>query len=114
MLLRRIDGYGDNRYYFNSETGKFYLSATSFAKMVLPESPILTKWKSDLGTTEAKLQAQFAAHYGTLMHILIEEFLNQGEINLDNIQTGIVDYCQEHDIDSTLTDGWQRNLRKGG
>lgn len=108
-MLKRTDKYGENRFYYDTETGKFYISATSFCKMVLPENKYLTKWKQELGEFEANRRAKMAAHYGTLMHTLIEGFLEAGKISKSNIHDQLEWYEEIHNIDTNFNK-WQKDL----
>ena len=110
-MLKRTDGFTDNRYYYDTETGKFYVSATSFCSAVLPENPYLVKWKQELGIFEAKRQAKLAAHYGTCMHLCIEDFLSKESYTETMMEARMLAYMSQHDIDQDLEGGWMKKLK---
>lgn len=110
-MLRRIDGYDDKRWYRDTETNKFYISATSFCASVLPENKYLTKWKQDLGEFEANRRAKEAADYGTLMHLLAEDFLNNEELSSYEFEISIEDFCVSKGR-KDLINTWKPRLRK--
>lgn len=99
-MLKRTDKYGENRFYYDTDTGKFYISATSFCKMVLPENKYLTKWKQELGEFEANRRAKMAAHYGTLMHELIEQFLEHKTLERLDIELATGNYINAYSVDA--------------
>ena len=109
-MLKRTDGYTDKRYYFDTETGKFYISATSFCSSVLPENPYLVKWKQSLGEFEANRQSKLAAHYGTCMHICAEEFLSRESYTFNMMHMRMLEYMNENNIDEDLESRWLKDL----
>ena len=110
MALHRTDKYGDQRFYFDDETFKFYMSATTFCKRVLPENPYLTEWKQKLGVFEANRIAKISAHYGTVMHKVIERFLEAIGYTPAMVKADIEDYCQEHYLGEM--EGWVKRINK--
>jgi len=122
-MLKRIDGYGE-RWYFDTQTLRTYLSCTSFCKKVLPESKYLVDWKVKHGEQGAYEQLQKAAHYGTFMHAVIEEYckalkyaqafaIDPGSplYAWKEIQDLCEDYCTEHRI-MYLEDRFLKKIRK--
>ena len=110
-MLKRTDGFTDKRYYFDDETGKFYISATSFCSSVLPENPYLVKWKQSLGEFEANRQAKLAARYGTCMHLCAEDFLSRENYTFSMLHSRTLEYMNKYDIDPDLEGKWLKNLK---
>lgn len=109
-MLKRTDGYTDNRYYYDTDSGKFYISATSFCTAVLPENPYLVKWKQELGTFEAKRQSKIAALYGTLLHIILEDFLGQESYTMVQMTQSMDQFILDHDL-IDLRSKWLKELK---
>ncbi len=110
-MLIRTDKYGGSRFYYETEAKKFYISATTFCAAVLPEAKHLTKWKQDLGFLEANRRAREAADYGTLMHIIIENFLQTGSLTWKKMDGLIRDFIEEHNHKRKYN-AWCHDLKK--
>jgi len=82
-MIFRTDGGAGDRYYYRIEEQEscnnlvFYVSTTTFTKKVLPTSPYLIQWMKEQGTEADKVR-DLAADFGTLMHIVLADFLVNG------------------------------------
>lgn len=109
-MLKRTDRYGDQRYYYDTESKKFYVSATTFCKKVLPENPYLVKWKQELGVFEANRRAKEAALYGILMHIIVEDFLGVENYDIKALLSTTYEFTEKHNKEGLRT-MWIKNLK---
>lgn len=109
-MLKRTDRYSDKRFYYDTETKKFYISATTFCSYVLPENPYLTKWKQELGVFEANRRASEAALYGTLLHLLIEDFVALENYSKTMMEAKIDEFVGRHAMEHNAR-SWHRELK---
>ena len=79
--LRRLDNRGKRVYYrLVNEEPLIYTGVTSMIKATLPTSPQLIEWYKKNGA-DADEMGEEAADYGTLMHIICQKILVEGEYN---------------------------------
>jgi hypothetical protein len=112
-ILRRIDG-GDTRYYFtiDGEDVRFYPSWTSVIQSEIPMGHGLLEWYCNMGYAEAKAYSELRAHYGTCLHILCGEFLQNGSFVIDNVAHTISRYTLKNRLDIAVTATWEQDLQK--
>ena len=115
--LYRADTGSDRFYYTVDEKGEpfFYPSVTTMVGAYLPTSPHLMKWMREKGA-EAEVIKHERAAYGTLMHIMIKDFLLFDEINMDaNIADLYADFFEDGKYIKYRTqcrDEWNHQLKK--
>lgn len=109
-MLKRTDRYSDKRFYYDTDTKKFYISATTFCSYVLPENPYLTKWKQELGVFEANRRAKEAQLYGTLLHLLIEDFVALENYSKTQMEATIDTFIGRHAMEDNAR-RWHRSLK---
>jgi hypothetical protein len=97
--LRRLDNRGKRVYYriLNNEP-LIYTGVTSMIKSTLPTSPQLIEWYKKNGS-DADEMGNEAADYGTLMHIICQKLLVEGEYNFENLIHDISNFCAEQQLD---------------
>lgn len=97
--LRRLDNRGKRVYYimFNDEP-LIYTGVTSMIKATLPTSPQLIEWYKKNGSDSDEMGEE-AADYGTLMHIIFQQVLVQGEYNFEILIHDIANFCNENQLD---------------
>lgn len=110
-MLKRTDKYSDKRFYYDTGTKKFYVSATTFCSYVLPENPVLTKWKQELGVFEATRRTKEAALYGTLLHLIIEDFVGKENYTLHQMEIRAEEFVATSKMEHNLST-WKRELKK--
>lgn len=112
FVIKRIQK-GSNRFYctVNEQEPKFYLSLTSAVSKLLP-APFLANWRGELGNDLADYKANVAAEYGTLYHIVIADFLKDGQIDLDNLNNLVADHIAQKKLSMDLAPEWIDKLHK--
>lgn len=92
---------------------RLYTSLTTAISSCAPMERPLLEWYCKLGLQEADRQLKLSQHYGSLMHIMIGEYLINNFIDLDiNQVTNRVDlYLAEQDFYDSETGGWAEKLQ---
>jgi len=110
--IKRIQK-GRHRFYFTAieEKINFYISLTSAVSKMLP-NPHLSKWRGELGNVLADEVSKTAAHYGTLYHIIIAEFLKKGELDFDKLNDEVCDYLVQVGLPMALSSEWFERIHK--
>lgn len=113
QAVYRLDGADIRWYYTISNHGQvqFYGSVTSILDKTLPTSPYLIKWIADHGVQGANRLRDQKAEYGTLMHLVIADYLQQEYYNLNMMQFIVNHYVREHRIQYD-TSWWAESLQK--
>lgn len=109
----RLDGADIRWYYTISAHGQvqFYGSVTSILDKTMPTSPYLIKWIADHGVQGAARLRDQKADYGTLMHLVIADYLQQETYNLNMMQFIVSHYVREHRLQYD-TSRWAESLQK--
>lgn len=109
----RLDGADIRWYYTISNHGQvqFYGSVTSILDKTLPTSPYLIKWIADHGVQGANRLRDQKAEYGTLMHLVIADYLQQETYNLNMMHFIVQHYAREHRIQYDVS-WWAESLQK--
>lgn len=89
---------------------RFFPSVTTIIKNSTPTSYGLIKLHEEKGKDFAKWFAG-KGHYGTIMHIILGEFILNKTININEIEDIIDDYCVSHKV-SPDTNEWYWNIKK--
>jgi hypothetical protein len=111
--LFRTTGPG-GRYYFDVDPKgnvKRYPSVTTILNHVFPKSEYLIKWIAEHGIKQAEFLKMKAAHYGTLMHICLSQYLMDGYFSFDSLPGRIQTYIWDNRIDFD-TSLWLHELKK--
>lgn len=109
--LIRMDG-GDIRFYYKStlEELKPFPSVTSVIQNATPMSYGLLKWFKSMNEKELEEYVRERQLYGTLMHILIAELMQNELRPLDEFEGLVRTYCLENDLDFKYE--WVEDLQK--
>lgn len=109
----RLDGADIRWYYTISAHGQvqFYGSVTSILDKTLPTSPYLIKWIAEHGVQGANRLRDQKAEYGTLMHLVIADYLQNEVYNLNMMHFIVQHYVREHRIQYD-TSRWAESLQK--
>ena len=102
------------RYYFTAQNAdvKFYPSVTTIIEKTTEMSPGLKKIMADLGFQGFYAMMKEKAHYGTLLHLLIADYLrNDKSFDTDTIPARVYEYVNSENIRFN-TDNWSFNLNK--
>jgi len=88
--LKRIQRKGQ-RYYYEIDDGKVttYISATTVIRDALPTSSFLIDWIAQMGRKEAYKYMNERATFGTLLHIFCADYLIEGFVDLDKVETRV-------------------------
>lgn len=113
QAVYRLDGADIRWYYTISDHGqvRFYGSVTSILDKTLPTSPYLIKWIADHGVQGAARLRDQKAEYGTLMHLVIADYLQQETYNLNMMHFIVQHYAREHRIQYDVS-WWAESLQK--
>ena len=115
-ILRRLDQSSGRHYYTvdpeRTPALKFYPSWTTVIKRICGTSEYLVKWYADMGYAEAKRYMAERADYGTILHILLAEFMTHGKINLDHVIHKAGAYMLAASRDTKIVDPWIDDLKK--
>jgi hypothetical protein len=113
QAVYRLDGADIRWYYTISSHGQvqFYGSVTSILDKTLPTSPYLINWIASHGVQGANRLRDQRAEYGTLMHLVIADYLQQEYYNLNMMQFIVNHYVREHRIQYD-TSWWAESLQK--
>lgn len=102
------------RFYFtqNNATKEktFFLSVTSFSQLVLPTGFALQNWRVGLGKEEADRISEITANYGTLLHILIGEFIKKQKIDFSCLGTDIRMFMKSANVNEKHFGEWYTDL----
>jgi hypothetical protein len=118
--LFRVQSAGERYYMMLDENNKptYYLSVTSFCSKSLGASAFLMKnYFGVLGTEQAELNAEIAAHYGTMLHIEIGNFFKNdyqydfGNSINDALLSVCAKYLQENNLHHSLAYEWREKLQ---
>ena len=107
---------GERRYFKITETEEepridWYNSVTTVIKHTVPKDEFLVKWIADMGYSEAKLYTKERGYYGTFLHIMIEYFLIEKELDLDSISLHLKEYIEKEKVDCK-TDWFEDRAKK--
>lgn len=111
--LFRTTGSGGRYYYNVNPDGSVhrYTSVTTIINQVFPKSEILIKWIAEHGLRQAEFLRDKAAHYGTLMHICLSQYLMDGFFEFETLPARIQTYVWDNNIDFD-TSIWRYNLER--
>lgn len=109
----RLDGADIRWYYTISAHGQvqFYGSVTSILDKTMPTSPYLIKWIADHGVQGANRLRDQKAEYGTLMHLVIADYLQNEVYNLNMMHFIVQHYAREHRLQYDVS-SWAESLQK--
>lgn len=111
--LHRTTGSG-GRYYFDVDSKgnvKRYASVTTILNHVFPKSEYLIKWIAEHGVRQAEFLKMQSAHYGTLMHICLSQYLMDRYFHFDSLSGRIQTYIWDNHIDFD-TASWLHRLKR--
>lgn len=116
IVLPRIYRFNQSglRYYFAEQDGeiKFYPSVTTIIEKTTEMSPGLKRLLAEMGTSDYYAFMRERAHYGTLLHLMIADYLRNGKnFDTDSIPSRLADYVIENNIRFN-TDRWGYELNK--
>ena len=77
---------------------RFYPSATSWMKQVMPTPFFLMQWYRDNSAEYVDERMHISSHFGTLEHVLMSLLLREGSIDLENIDQAVKAYWDIHEI----------------
>lgn len=90
---------------------RLYTSLTTAINTCSPMERGLLEWYAKLGITEADRYTAMRAHYGTLMHLLIGEFLKTGTFDFEEIESKVDNYLGENKYWQPECANWSNDLR---
>ena len=93
--LRRVNT-AQGRFYLSDE--KMYISVTSLIDMTTRQDEGLIRKMSDMGYDKWMTWLNERANYGTIMHILIAEFLEHGYIDFDLLGHRVVVLFEQYNV----------------
>lgn len=109
--------YGYGRSYIRITNGeletpfRLYTSlTTAISTCSAMERPLL-EWYCKLGLAEADRYSKMAAHYGTLMHLLIGEYLQTQTFDFEECETKVQEYLSEKHYYERETNDWAEKLK---
>jgi hypothetical protein len=109
--------YGNGRSYVKLVGGelampfKLYTSLTTAINTCAPMEKPLLEWYCKLGLAEADRQLKISQHYGTLMHLLIGEFLINNFFDFDQVDEKVNEYLSEQSFFEREAEGWADKLK---
>jgi hypothetical protein len=112
----RID-YGTGRSYLKIVDGqleepfRLYTSLTTAINTCAPMERGLLEWYCKLGLAEAERYVKQAMHYGTLMHLVIGQYLIDGVLDFDALYDKVQSYCKEKDYWEREVEMWPTKLK---
>ncbi len=90
---------------------RLYTSLTTAISQCAPMERGLLEWYTKLGLVEAERQLKASQHYGSLMHLLIGEWLIENRFDFGTIQDKIDEYVGEHNCWQPEVAMWPRKLK---
>ncbi len=90
---------------------RLYTSLTTAINSCAPMERGLLEWYCKNGLAEADRLLKESQHYGTLMHLLIGQYLTDNYIDLDTIETQIDIYLSENNYFTQESRYWPDKLR---
>lgn len=110
--LYRYDDRGERFYArVRNESVLWYPSVTRIIKATSPTPQGLMAWYAKHGVQEASKLRDEAAERGTQMHVLIEEYLTTGTLELDGLPefhqkalASFAQFCRDHDVQPVHTE----------
>jgi hypothetical protein len=109
--------YGNGRSYVKLVDGeleqpfRLYTSLTTAINTCAPMEQGLLEWYCKLGLPEAARQVKISQHYGTLMHLLIGEYLINNFFDFDSVEDKVQNYLSEHSFFERESDQWADKLK---
>jgi len=102
--------FGNHRYYYTYGKGKFkfYVSATTICKFIIPESKYLTEWK--MNTPNYEEVASVAAHYGNVMHHQQQDYVMKQRWSKEKAIRWTKKYIEREKLDPDLIHEWTDRL----
>jgi hypothetical protein len=111
--LTRVDADGE-RYYYTEEYGVLP-SVTTVLSNTLPKGVGITDYQIKMGAgdpAQAKEALRIESEQGTLMHIILSEFLIAGSYDFDSLNDRIEEYMQKKNIPWSLHGKWVAFMKK--
>lgn len=90
---------------------RLYTSLTTALNSCAPMERPLLEWYCKLGLAEADRYVKMKQHYGTLMHILIGDFLMTNTFDFEAIDEKVQEYLSEHSYFEKEVNDWPSDLR---
>src|SRR5690606_34060907 len=110
--------YGNGRAYIKilgdgelEQPFRLYTSLTTAIHQASPMAKPLLEWYCKHGYEEAKRLANIAANYGTLLHLVIGEYIINHAFDFDTVTDRVRQYCLENKYTYPETKEWQWKLR---
>lgn len=109
--------YGNGRSYVKLINGdierpfRLYTSLTTAINTCAPMEKGLLEWYCKLGITEADRQLKISQHYGTLMHMLIGEYLINNFFDFDAVSEKVQSYLSDNSFFERETEHWTDKLK---
>jgi hypothetical protein len=109
--------YGYGRSYLRITDGqlespfRLYTSLTTAINSCSPMERGLLEWYCKLGMAEADRYLQVSQHYGTLMHLLIGEYLQTMTFDFEEVGSRVQEYLSEHSFWEKECSEWELKLK---
>lgn len=109
--------YGNGRSYLRITDGqlekpfRLYTSLTTAINSCAPMERGLLEWYCKLGMAEADRYLRMSQHYGTLMHLLIGEYLQTMTFDFEEIEAKVREFLSEKAYWERECNGWAEKLR---
>jgi hypothetical protein len=116
MVYRTKDAGVEGRHYFiYNETDnliEFFIGTTTMLDRIIPKDPMLIRWMKEKTIHEQEEILFERSHYGTMFHILANNYLKNGRIDLDKINIYIAQYAETEKLTERDVEGWDKMLSK--
>lgn len=90
---------------------RLYTSLTTAINTCAPTERPLIEWYVKHGMAEAQRLLTMSQHYGTLMHLIFGEYLQNGSYDLSILQTVVEDYTSSKNYWQPECSGWTDKLK---
>lgn len=91
---------------------RLYTSLTTSIAQSMPTPKALEDWKFQNGKKEADRLMKVAAHYGTMMHIEIGNFIKEGVYDLDACEEVVQNYTSDNNFWDNDCNEWAHKLKE--
>jgi hypothetical protein len=108
-ILRRVNT-SKGRYYVVDD--KMFISVTSLIDLTTKTDEGLIRKMCDAGYNEWMKFLNERATYGTIMHIMIADFLHKETLNFNTIDAEIDEIFSEHRVDRRKASYWREDLKR--
>ncbi len=111
-IVFRFDENGKRKYFSISKQNQYIeqASVTTVLDKAMKTPYWLEQWRADYGLKKANEMMKQAAHYGTLLHICLSDFIFTRKFNLGSLSARIFTYIKEKGLTHD-TYNWETKLK---